>query len=144
MCGISGYIGKKNISSSKRNLLFSLMKNRGPDSNGYKRINNIIDSTHFFFTRLAILGVKKNSNQPFNFKDKTLIFNGEIYNYIEIREELRMLGYKFYTSSDTEVLIKALDCWGINSVKKLEGMWAFFYYNSTTKVSYLCRVRFGE
>lgn len=144
MCGISGYIGKKNISSSKRNLLFSLMKNRGPDSNGYKRINNIIDSTHFFFTRLAILGVKKNSNQPFNFKDKTLIFNGEIYNYIEIREELRMLGYKFYTSSDTEVLIKALDCWGINSVKKLEGMWAFFYYNSTTKVSYLCRDRFGE
>ena len=129
MCGISGYIGKRNISSSKKHLLFSLMKNRGPDSNGYKKIKNNKNSAHLFFTRLTILGSQKNSNQPYNFKDKTIIFNGEIYNYIEIRDELKIQGYKFYTNSDTEVLIKALDCWGINAVKKLEGMWAFFYYN---------------
>ena len=120
------------------------MKNRGPDSSGYKKIEKNKNSINLFFTRLAILGPQKNSNQPFSFKDKTIIFNGEIYNYLEIKDELKKIGYKFSTNSDTEVLIKALDKWGINCVKKLEGMWAFFYYDKTRETSYLCRDRFGE
>ena len=135
MCGISGYIGNRKFNSIKKNQLFGLMKNRGPDSSGYKRIEKNRNSINLFFTRLAILGPQKNSNQPFNFKDKTIVFNGEIYNYIEIKDELKKYGYKFSTNSDTEVLIKALDKWGINCVKKLEGMWAFFYYDKTKETS---------
>ena len=144
MCGISGYIGKREFNSSKRNQLFGLMNNRGPDSNGYKKIINASNPIYLFFTRLAILGPQHNANQPFEYKDKIIIFNGEIYNYLEIKEKLEKYGYKFKTTSDTEVLIKALDKWGIECVKKLEGMWAFFYYDSSRKISYLCRDRFGE
>ena len=144
MCGISGYIGNRKFNSSKKNQLFNLMKNRGPDSHGYKIINNKNYNINFFFTRLAILGPQNNSNQPFEFKDKTIIFNGEIYNYIEIKNQLINYGYKFQTNSDTEVLIKALDKWGIQCVKKLEGMWAFFYHDNKKNISYLCRDRFGE
>jgi len=144
MCGIAGYIGEKNFSPYQKKQLFSLMKNRGPDDNGYKKIINKKNSINFFFSRLSIIDTSKNSNQPFSFNNKTLIFNGEIYNYLEIRNELVKYGYNFLTNSDTEVLIKALDLWGINCVKKLEGMWAFFYYDNNTKISYLCRDRFGE
>ena len=107
MCGIAGYIGKKKISSTKKNELFKLMQNRGPDSSGHKLIADRRNSISLFFTRLAIIAPEKNSNQPYSYKDKTLIFNGEIYNYLEIRSELKKYGYNFNTSSDTEVLIKA-------------------------------------
>jgi asparagine synthase (glutamine-hydrolysing) len=144
MCGIAGYIGEKRFSPFQKKKLFDLMKNRGPDDSGYKNIINNNISIDFFFSRLSIIDSSKYSNQPFNFNDKTLIFNGEIYNYLEIKNELKKKGYTFKTSSDTEVLIKALDFWGINCVKKLEGMWAFFYHDNKTKISYLCRDRFGE
>ena len=144
MCGIAGYIGKKNISPKKKSELFNLMQNRGPDSNGYKIIANKKNFINFFFTRLAIIAPEKNSNQPYSFRDKILIFNGEIYNYIEIRSELKKHGYNFNTNSDTEVLIKALDKWGVSCLKKLEGMWSFFFHDTTKKISYLCRDRFGE
>ena len=85
MCGIAGYIGNKRISPTKQSELFKLMQNRGPDSSGYKFIKNRNNFIHFFFTRLAIIAPEKNSNQPYTYKDKTLIFNGEIYNYLEIR-----------------------------------------------------------
>ena len=144
MCGIAGYIGNKRISQTKKSELFKLMQYRGPDSSGHKLIKNRKNFIHFFFTRLAIIAPEKNSNQPYSYKDKTLIFNGEIYNYLEIRSELKKFGYNFSTNSDTEVLIKALDKWGINCVKKLEGMWSFFFHDSTKNNSYLCRDRFGE
>tara|TARA_Y100000389_G_scaffold204942_1_gene261062 strand:- start:5504 stop:7330 length:1827 start_codon:yes stop_codon:yes gene_type:complete len=144
MCGISGYIGDRKLNSSNKNQLFNLMKNRGPDSHGHKKIVNKNNSINLFFTRLAILGPQNNSNQPFEFKDKIIIFNGEIYNYIEIRNKLIKYGYRFNTNSDTEVLIKALDKWGIQCIKKLEGMWSFFYYDAKKNISYLCRDRFGE
>ena len=144
MCGIAGYIGSKKFNISKKNQLFYLMKNRGPDSNGFLKIKKKKYDLNFFFTRLAILGPQTNANQPFQYKNHIIIFNGEIYNYIEIRNELKKFGYKFITNSDTEVLIKALDKWGINCVKKLEGMWAFFYYDKKKNISYLCRDRFGE
>lgn len=144
MCGIAGYIGKKKIFPNKKNELFNLMYNRGPDSNGYKFVENLQNSIHFFFTRLAIIDPEKNSNQPYSYKDKTLIFNGEIYNYLEIKNELKKYGYEFITNSDTEVLIKALDKWGINCVNKLEGMWSFFFHDKKKNISYLCRDRFGE
>ncbi len=144
MCGIAGYIGKKNFLPVERKKLFDLMNNRGPDSKGYKLIQNKKNSIHFFFSRLAIIAPNKNSNQPYTYKDKTLIFNGEIYNYLELKNKLKKSGYHFITDSDTEVLIKALDKWGINCVNKLEGMWSFFFHDGKKKTSYLCRDRFGE
>ena len=89
MCGIAGYIGRKKITLFQKKKLFDLMKNRGPDDNGYKKINNNDTSIDFFFSRLSIIDTSKYSNQPFNFNDKTLIFNGEIYNYLEIKNELK-------------------------------------------------------
>ena len=144
MCGIAGYIGDKKFSKSKISKLFDLMKRRGPDSKGIKIIKEKKKSINFFFTRLSILDNSSYGNQPYVFKNKTLIFNGELYNYLEIKNELIKHGYKFSTTSDTEVLIKALDKWGIGCLKKLEGMWAFFFHDEEKNVSYLCRDRFGE
>jgi len=144
MCGIAGYIGKRKFNQNKVNEFFSLMRRRGPDSFGYNLIEEKNKNISLFFSRLSIIDQVKRSNQPFVHKDKVLIFNGEIYNYIELREELKKKGYNFKTYSDTEVLIKVLDFWGENGIKKLEGMWSFFYYDKTKKTGILSRDRFGE
>lgn len=144
MCGIAGYIGSKEFSKTDVSNTLYLMKRRGPDSFGFKEISEYNRKLSLFFSRLSIIDHNIRANQPFCFKDKILIFNGEIYNYIELREELKKKGYSFTTSADTEVLIKAIDCWGEKSLNKLEGMWAFFYYDATKKIGILSRDRFGE
>jgi asparagine synthase (glutamine-hydrolysing) len=144
MCGIAGYIGHKKFSKKRIDEILFLMKRRGPDSFGFKEINELKKSLSLFFSRLSIIDQDKRANQPFFHKDKILIFNGEIYNYIELRNELKKKGYSFTTSADTEVLIKTIDCWGESGIKKLEGMWSFFFYDSSKKISLLSRDRFGE
>jgi asparagine synthase (glutamine-hydrolysing) len=95
--------------------------------------------------RLNIIDSDQRSNQPFIIGPFVLIFNGEIYNYLEIRSLLKNEGVNFQTNGDTEVLAKALIHWGINSaLDKLEGMWAFAFYNKNSGELYLCRDRFGE
>ena len=94
--------------------------------------------------RLSIIDLDDRSNQPFSYKDTVLVFNGEIYNYLEIREQLKELGHEFKTSGDTEVLIHALHQWGQDALKKLEGMWAFAWYNEVSGTMLLSRDRFGE
>ena len=144
MCGIAGYIGQKRFAQKKIDEILFSMKRRGPDSFGFKEINEYKKNLSLFFSRLSIIDQGKRSNQPFIYKDKILIFNGEIYNYIELRNELKKKGFKFKTSSDTEVLIKTIDCWGENGIKKLEGMWSFFFYDRSKKIGLLSRDRFGE
>lgn len=144
MCGIAGYIGKRQFKENKISQIFSLMRRRGPDSFGFNFIKEKEKKISLFFSRLSIIDQVKRSNQPFIYKDKVLIFNGEIYNYLELKVKLEHKGYNFRTNSDTEVLIKVLDCWGENGIKKLEGMWSFFYYNKTKKIGILSRDRFGE
>ena len=144
MCGIAGYIGSRKFSNTEVNKILFLMRRRGPDSIGYKIIKNKNKNIHLFFSRLSILDNKKRSDQPYVYKDKVLIFNGEIYNYLEIQNILKKNGYTFKTSSDTEVLIKSLDFWGENAIKKFEGMWSFFYYDLSKNISILSRDRFGE
>ena len=96
-------------------------------------------------TRLKIIDLDNRSNQPFKFGNSVLIFNGEIYNYIEIKNELISLGHIFRTSSDTEVLIHALREWGIEkSLQKFEGMWAFAWFDEIDQEIYIARDRFGE
>jgi len=145
MCGILGFIGKEKISKETINHCLNLMKNRGPDFQDHKeiKVNNFIN-LYFLHSRLSILDLQKRSNQPFKKKHITLIFNGEIYNYKEIKKDLEELGYKFYTESDTEVLANAYLQYGESCVDYFEGMWAFAIWDDKIKKLFLSRDRFGE
>jgi asparagine synthase (glutamine-hydrolysing) len=144
MCGIAGYLGKIRFDTKKIDAVLETMYRRGPDSNGFKEIPDGKNFLSLFFSRLNIIDNNNRANQPFVFKDKYIIFNGEIYNHLELKSELENKGYIFTTQSDTEVLIKVLDYWGESGIKKLEGMWSFFFYDNTKKKGILCRDRFGE
>jgi len=144
MCGISGKINKKKIQDKKIKQLLLLMKNRGPNGQRFIHINNNKFNYYFFFSRLSILDLNDRSMQPFKFKNFILVFNGEIYNYLELKKELETYNYNFHTGSDTEVLIKAWDKWGKDCLKKLDGMWSFAILNTKTFETYISRDIFGE
>ena len=105
------------------------MKNRGPNNFSFSHYKKNKINVYLLHSRLSIIDLNSRSNQPYEFKDKVLIFNGEIYNYLEIKKELEKKNISFETSSDTEVLIKALDFYKEEAFKKLEGMWAFALYD---------------
>lgn len=116
--------------------------NRGPDHEGYKIFDNIakIGLGH---KRLSILDLSEAGNQPMTFDYLTIIYNGEVYNYKEIRKELETLGYNFFSNTDTEVILKAFHRWGINSVKKFIGMFAIAIYDKKQNKIFLIRDRLG-
>jgi len=116
-----------------------ILKHRGPDDTGFFKDNNI----KIIFNRLSILDLKKRSNQPFRFKNFIIVFNGEIYNYIELKRELTRLGYKFITTSDTEVLLYCYIEWGNKCLNKLEGMFGFCVYDEKKGNIFIARDRFG-
>tara|TARA_Y100000022_G_scaffold197516_1_gene206185 strand:- start:945 stop:1343 length:399 start_codon:yes stop_codon:yes gene_type:complete len=124
MCGIAGYIGEVRITKPIVKRTLNLMKNRGLDfKNFYKTVvkdKNIL----LLHSRLSIIDLESRSNQPFSKDDLVLIFNGEIYNYLEIKKKLTNLGCKFFTTSDTEVIIESYRKFGEGCVKKFEGMWS--------------------
>lgn len=144
MCGIAGYFGPDLPSDERINVTLSALRHRGPDGLGRYvdslNCNNIV----FLHTRLAIIDLDKRSNQPFHIHNKTLIFNGEIYNHVELRTELQSLGCIFTTQSDTEVLAYSLLKWGTKAMDKLEGMWSFAWFDKNTNELLLSRDRFGE
>lgn len=144
MCGIAGYIGRKKIDKKQIDQVKSVLKHRGPDANGVfeKKIKN--NNLLLIHTRLSIIDLNKRSDQPFYYDNSILIFNGEIYNYLEIMSELKSLGHKFKTKSDTEVLIHSLREWGLDAVEKFEGMWSFAWLDLVENKTYLSRDRFGE
>jgi|APSaa5957512535_1039671.scaffolds.fasta_scaffold20981_2 asparagine synthase (glutamine-hydrolysing) len=119
---------------------FDLMRHRGPDFEKYKIIDDICTLGH---QRLAIIDVGKGSNQPMDSLSNHIVFNGEIYNYIELRDILIRNKIIFNTESDTEVLLKGLASEGVEFLNKLNGMFAFSYYSSLTKEMLLVRDRFG-
>ena len=145
MCGIAGYFGTKNINDENINSLKNLMQNRGPDNFAFFK-KTLSNNNHICFvhSRLSIIDLEERSNQPFIIGDYIVIFNGEIYNYIELRERLSNKGYKFKTSSDTEVLLQYYILYGENCVDHFEGMWAFAIFNSLKNELFLSRDRFGE
>ena len=95
--------------------------------------------------RLSILDLSSAGRQPFVSQDNKLflVYNGEIYNYLELRMELSKLGYVFRTKTDTEVLLAAYGCWGPSFVNRLNGMWAFVIWDSRNKILLASRDRFG-
>ena len=145
MCGIAGFIGNNKISNETINKSLLLMKKRGPDDQSCCHLKiNSSSNVYLLHTRLSIIDLKNRSNQPFKKKHITLIFNGEIYNYKEIRKNLEKLGYKFYTECDTEVLATAYLQYGEKCVDYFEGMWAFAIWDDKLKKLFLSRDRFGE
>ncbi len=146
MCGIAGYLGKELKGEAIIDRTFKALHHRGPDSMGYYHTSDdLSNNLYLLHTRLNILDIEKRSNQPYRLGAFTLIFNGEIYNYLEIKALLIKEGVSFETKGDTEVLARALVQWGMNAtLDKLEGMWAFAFYNQNSGNLYLCRDRFGE
>ena len=144
MCGISGYIGDKklNIETIKKTLY--LMKKRGPDYQSYDLKYIQKRTVALLASRLSIIDLDPRSNQPFKDDNLTLIFNGEIYNFLELKSVLVKKGIIFKTQSDTEVLIKSYKYWGKNCVKKFEGMWAFAIFDKKKNIIFMSRDRFGE
>ncbi len=143
MCGIYGIIQLAN--QEDKTLALSIMMRaseyRGPDSQSSKSVNGV----NLGFNRLAIIDLDERSNQPFERKDleKIIVFNGEIYNYLEIKGELVKNGYQFFTESDTEVLLVAFHHYGEKVFQMLNGMWAFCVYDFKNNEITLSRDRFG-
>ena len=112
---------------------------RGPDYTGIEKKGEIT----FGHLRLSILDLDPRSNQPMNYKSLTMVFNGEIYNYKTVKEELQGLGYTFITESDTEVLLIGYKHWGREILDKINGMFAFSIYDSETNKLFSARDRIG-
>ena len=142
MCGINGVYNHQSLEDveNKVKQMNSLTKHRGPDFTDV-----YLDSTVCLgHNRLAIIDLDSKSNQPFTSNDKNLIlvYNGEIYNFQELKKQLSS-SYKFKTVSDTEIIIAAYQTWGIEMVYKFNGMFSFALWDKTKEELFLCRDRFG-
>ena len=148
MCGISGILAFENsshkVTSEEIKKMTTEMIHRGPDAEGVW-INETGD-VGFGHRRLSIIDTSDMANQPMQNHDQTisLVFNGEIYNHLQIRQELKALGYSFKTDhSDTEVIIHAFSAWGIKMIDKLRGMFAIALMDNVNKELWLIRDRIG-
>lgn len=140
MCGIAGIINP--TASQLRSTVLSMVQqisHRGPDATGVW----VKDGAALGNARLAIVDLSTFENQPMELDGKTLVFNGEIYNYRDVRRELELLGRRFQTNSDTEVVLQAYLEWGVESFNHLNGMWAIAIYDSVNKNLVLSRDRLG-
>lgn len=140
MCGIFGIYGKFEVETSREAL--TLLAHRGPDEYGeYISTDN---NLYFGHRRLSIIDLASGRQPIFN-EDKSMVivFNGCIYNYLEIAQELRCYGHRFYTNTDTEVIIHAYEQWGEDCVKKFNGMWAFAIFDNNIKKIFCSRDRLG-
>ncbi len=145
MCGICGFISRENISEKNLKEMNETISYRGPNSEGYylENINNI--NIGFAHKRLSIMDLSPFGNQPmFSFdKDVVVVFNGEIYNFLELKEELLKKGYRFLSTSDTEVIVKGYEEYGIDIVNKLNGMFAIAILDKKREELYLIRDHLG-
>lgn len=141
MCGIAGIINKKGTILSLTDLkaMTDAVVHRGPDGEGHFIEANI----GFGHRRLAIIDLSEAGHQPMEYDNLVITYNGEIYNYIEIRKELEEKGSIFKTQTDTEVILKAYQYWGEECVNKFNGMWAFAILDKTKKKIFISRDRFG-
>jgi asparagine synthase (glutamine-hydrolysing) len=143
MCGFVAIVGKEGQRLSTETLvrMTQAIEHRGPDDFGYFEK----EAVSFGFRRLSILDLSPLGHQPMTSQNGryTIVFNGEIYNYRELRDELAGHGYSFRSSGDTEVLLAAFQHWGPACLGRLNGMWAFAIYDSHAKTVFGSRDRFG-
>jgi asparagine synthase (glutamine-hydrolysing) len=142
MCGIAGFIdsglGNEEAERLIKDMLLSI-NYRGPDaSNHWNNLPIVIGQN-----RLSIIDLSDDGNQPMHYHDAAIVFNGEIYNYIEVREQLISKGYTFKTKSDTEVILAAYREYGTDCVKHFVGMWAFALWDKKKQELFCSRDRFG-
>ena len=142
MCGIAGIIDPTLSRDQGEVLLTKMLESiryRGPD-NSSQWIDMPVLLGH---NRLSIIDLSDAANQPMEFDDLMIVYNGEVYNYLELRDELVKKGYRFRTNSDTEVVLAAYKEWGSDCVKRFVGMWAFAIWDKTRRELFCSRDRFG-
>lgn len=173
MCGICGIfqLGDKSVDVNLLHKMTEEIKHRGPDDEGYSAIDSNADNIirfsgndtikklkfpfikdcqvdlkiAFGFRRLSIIDLSHHGHQPMVNDDESIMlaFNGEIYNYLEIREELKDIGHEFNSNTDTEVVLHSYIEWGEECVKKFNGMWAFALYDKKNNILFASRDRYG-
>ena len=173
MCGLCGIFSfKHKVAPAVVQKMNQLLRHRGPDDEGYlvaetkagvfsprtgnetisalrnrmesvTKVNGFAPNLVFGHRRLSIIDLTEKGHQPMAFGNYWIIYNGEIYNYIELREELKERGHCFKTESDTEVILVAYSEWGVECLHRLNGMWAFALWDSRRKLLFCARDRFG-
>lgn len=170
MCGIAGIYTEKGVSKLETIKMSSILRHRGPDDEGFllangnsvsvfsgkdtipslSNLENIAETNFeanliLLHRRLSILDVSENGHQPMCAENNnfSIVFNGEVYNYREIRQELQQKGYVFKSDSDTEVILNAFIAWGKSCVNRFVGMWAFVVFDKNEKTLTISRDRFG-
>ncbi|MEI8394533.1 MAG: asparagine synthase (glutamine-hydrolyzing) [Rhodospirillaceae bacterium] len=140
MCGIWASVGL-NVNRT----VLDVISHRGPDGSGWHEIATPVGSLILGHRRLAIIAVDETGAQPMTYANGryTVVYNGEIYNYRELRQELIACGHRFATLSDTEVLLAAYAEWGISCLGRFNGMFAFALYDTVANRLFLARDRFG-
>ncbi len=143
MCGIVGIVRSDTrlIDEVLLSRMCEAIRHRGPDDDGFY----VAQGVGLGMRRLSIIDLKS-GHQPIHNQDRTawIVFNGEIYNYLELREELEKLGHEFYTNSDTEAIVHAYDRWGSDCPKHLRGMFAIAIWDERTQELLLARARVGK
>lgn len=147
MCGITGFCSFSDSPHLNQALVMmsEVIKHRGPDDFGTEVLRTKEATVGFSHRRLSIIELSRLGHQPMWDKTKNLliVYNGEIYNYKEIRRDLEQLGHSFISNSDTEVILNAFLQWGRDCVNQFIGMFAFVIYNKSENKIYLCRDRLG-
>jgi asparagine synthase (glutamine-hydrolysing) len=144
MCGICGFIDFNTKSDIVfLNKMVSTLHHRGPNDRGSDVFKYNEATVGFGHTRLSIIDISSNGHQPMHFEHLSIVFNGEIYNFNEIKNELINIGHHFKTQSDTEVILHAFSEWGDSCVSKFIGMYVFVILNKETNTATIIRDRAG-
>jgi len=136
MCGIAGFNWNDKDIIEK---MAESIRHRGPDDEGYY----LDDNVSLGHRRLSVIDTSEKGRQPMCFEHLAVVYNGEIYNFKQLREQLKSKGYKFFSGTDTEVLLYSYHLWGPKCVEKFNGMWAFCIYDKKNNSLFLSRDRFG-
>jgi len=146
MCGILAIIGAGDLDSHIVDEMRDRLAHRGPDGGATWLSRDGHDSVVLAHRRLAVIDLSQAADQPMFSADRSLaiVYNGEIYNYIELRDELRGLGHRFHTESDTEVILAAYRQWGADCLPRLNGMFTIALWDAQAHRLLAARDRFGE
>ena len=145
MCGIAGIVSLEpgKFASSVVQLMTDAIAHRGPDDKSCWV--NSSQRVLFGHRRLSIIDLSESGRQAMHYRDRyTIIYNGEIYNYLEIKVQLQKKGYEFFTRSDTEVILAAYDCYNEDCLAYFDGMFAFALWDEEEQKLFAARDRFGE
>lgn len=143
MCGLCGIVnfGGEHVEEKRLGAMVKTLHHRGPDSSGV----HITPNCGLAHARLSILDLSEHGSQPMHTADHryTISYNGEVYNYLEVRDELKAIGVEFQGNSDTEVLLKSFEQWGEKAFARWNGMFACAIWDNVEHVLFLARDRFG-